>query len=241
MGCSHTIIPASEVAPVCVSRQPNRVSGFGGSGVSEVGSRPAMSPVDALAHRSELAPQRIEHDWLDDHQDLLVVGVVRAELVRACRGRSRARTACRGSPAPRATSRVAPRRAWRAAPRRVHGITSAPSNSLAVEPLDALVAEEAAGLAVRHAQEEVGEPCVRTDLGVGATRRDHVGQDALTGSSRASSANRQKTTRLRWWATASGSWPRSCMERAISAKLFAAALVISSTGFAPAAAPRGRA
>ena len=47
----------------------------------------------------------------------------------------------------------------------------------AVEPLDALVAEEAAGLAVRHQPEQLGE-AARELVGVGAARLDHAGDDA---------------------------------------------------------------
>ena len=48
------------------------------------------------------------------------------------------------------------------------------------------------------------------------------------GSRPTSSAKRQNSTRLRKCATASGWWPRSCIERAIPAKLVAAARVTSS-------------
>ena len=176
---SHRPQPLEERAPLRLGVPLPRREPLAAAAIERERGRllPARQLLDARLHRRELAAQRVYHHRLDDHQDLLVVRVVRAQLpalVRVQPALEQRAENRRLHPRPVEQRRVVHRAQLLGGARDHLGVVEEP----AVEPLDAHVAVEAVGVAVRHAQEQLAQAAVERP-GVAPARLDHLGQHAL--------------------------------------------------------------
>ena len=181
--------------------------------------------LDLRAGGLEVAPQRGQQHRLDEAHDRGPVGVVRAEL-RALAGveaalEERAEDR-RLDLRPVEPGDAVDERDLLVGQRQHRGAVE----EAAVEPLDALRAEEAALLG--HLREQlVARPPVNT-LGSSAACAAPADARSPAGSRPASSANMQNSSLSRKWATSCGSWPRARRRSASEANSLAASAVSSS-------------